>query len=157
MQTKLAAARMATEAGTAMIIAKGTEANPISALSRGAAHTFFAPRQTPAAARKRWIMASMVAGRIAIDAGAVAALKRGTSLLPIGVTSVSGDFSRGDAVAILTPQGEEIARGLAAFDAEEARLVAGKQGPRIVEMLGRASRTEMVHRDNLVLLAAGKE
>ncbi len=157
MQTKLAAARMATEAGTAMIIAKGTETNPISALARGTPHTFFAPRQTPAAARKRWIMASMVTGRIAIDAGAVAALKRGTSLLPIGVTSVSGDFSRGDAIAILSPKGEEIARGLAAFDAEEARLVAGKQGLRIAEMLGRASRTEMVHRDNLVLLAAGKE
>ncbi|MEX0628017.1 MAG: glutamate 5-kinase [Cucumibacter sp.] len=157
MQTKLLAARMATEAGTAMIIAKGTEPHPLRAIAGGGRHTFFAARLDPAAARKRWIMAAMVGGKLTIDAGAVAALKRGTSLLPIGVTGVAGDFSRGDAVAIVSPAGEEIARGLAGFDAGEARLVAGKQSRDFADMLGRSSRTEMVHRDNLVLLAAGKE
>ncbi|HUV31958.1 MAG TPA: glutamate 5-kinase [Devosiaceae bacterium] len=157
MRTKLIAARMATEAGTAMIIAKGTDSNPLRALSAGAPHTFFAARLDHAAARKRWIMASIPAGRLTVDAGAADALKRGTSLLPIGVTGVSGDFSRGDAVAIVSPAGEEIARGLAGFDAADARSVAGLQSREIIDMLGRASRTEMVHRDNLVLLAAGKE
>lgn len=156
MLTKLQAARMATEAGTAMIIAKGTGAHPLKALADGARHTVFAARLDHRTARKRWIMAAIVAGRMAVDAGAVAALKRGTSLLPVGVTEVSGDFSRGDAIAIVAPSGEQIARGLAGFDAADARRVAGRRSGEIAEMLG-TSRVEMVHRDNLVLLAAGKE
>lgn len=157
MRTKLEAGKMATEAGTAMIIAKGTEAHPVAAIARGGRHTLFAPRANPLAARKRWIMTGMMAGRLTLDAGAVEALKRGSSLLPIGVTRVEGSFSRGDPVAILAPGGEELARGLAGFDHLDARKIAGRQSGEIAELLGRATRTEMVHRDNLVLVAAGKE
>jgi len=156
MLTKVQAARMATEAGTAMIIAKGTGEHPLKDLAAGARHTVFAARLDHRTARKRWIMAAIVAGRMSVDAGAVAALKRGTSLLPVGVSEVSGDFSRGDAIAIVAPSGEEIARGLAGFDAADARKVAGRRSGEIAEILG-TSRVEMVHRDNLVLLAAGKE
>jgi glutamate 5-kinase len=140
-----------------MIIARGTDNHPLKALAHGARHTFFAAAVDHAAARKRWIMASIVAGKLTVDAGAAEALKRGTSLLPVGVTAIEGGFSRGDAVAIVSPAGEEIARGLAGFDAADARKVVGRKSGEIAAVLGRASRTEMIHRDNLVMLAAGKE
>lgn len=153
MQTKLEAAKIATKSGAAMIIAKGTDLHPLKALREGARHTLFTASQSPHAARKRWIQATLsVAGQLRIDAGAVRALKQGRSLLPIGVTRVSGEFTRGEALAILDPEGLEIARGLAGLSSEEAKLVRGKHSATIVELLGPDHRTELVHRDNLVLL-----
>jgi Glutamate 5-kinase len=137
-----------------MIIARGTEAHPIRSIGEGARHTLFQPAQSRAQARKRWIMGSLaVSGSLTLDAGAVKALLTGKSLLPVGVTEVTGTFERGDAVSILDPDGREIARGLVGLDDEEARLVKGKKGPAVQEMLGLGTRAELVHRDNLVLLA----
>jgi glutamate 5-kinase len=153
MQTKIEAARIATQAGTAMIIAKGTGDHPLRALRDGARHTLFAPAQTRAQARKRWILGALeVAGTLHVDAGAARALRAGKSLLPIGVTRVSGDFARGDAVAIVDPDNREIARGLAGLGREEAELVKGKNSTRIAEILGLGGRAELVHRDNMVVL-----
>ncbi|HHG89393.1 MAG TPA: glutamate 5-kinase [Devosia sp.] len=158
MITKIEAAKIATQAGTAMIIAKGTGDNPLGALEGGARHTFFVARQSPAAARKRWILGTLeVAGTIHVDAGAAKALLNGKSLLPIGVTKVSGEFSRGDAVSVKGPDNEEIARGLAGMNHEDANLAKGKKGAIITEMFGHMNRTELVHADNLVLVSASEE
>ena len=91
-------------------------------------------------------------GQIWVDAGAVRALLDGKSLLPIGVTRVKGEFVRGDAVAVLDPDGREIARGLVSLDREDADLVKGKNSKSAAEMLGLGARAELVHRDNLVVL-----
>lgn len=155
MTTKIEAAKIATKAGTAMIIARGTGLNPLGALMTGGTHTLFAPTATPTAARKRWIMGTLeVTGHITIDEGAVQALRTGRSLLPIGVTGLRGDFVRGDAVAILDPEGREIARGLVGLDRDAADRVKGKKSDEIRAIFGADSRTELVHRDNLVLVSA---
>ena len=153
MTTKVEAGKIATKAGTAMIIAKGTEMHPLKALTEGARHTLFAPAESRAQARKRWIMGTLeLSGAVHIDAGAAKALLDGRSLLPIGVTRVTGEFNRGDAIAILSPDGREVARGLAGLGREEADLVKGKKSEVVTQLLGIGTRSEMVHRDNLVIL-----
>lgn len=153
MTTKIEAGKIATFAGTAMIIARGTEPHPLAALSAGGRHTLFAPVESRAQARKRWIMGTLeVAGSVEVDAGAARALLSGKSLLPIGVTKVRGAFDRGDAIAIIDPDGREIARGLAGMGRDDAELVKGKNSARIEAILGHDARTEMVHRDNLVVV-----
>jgi len=155
MMTKIEAARIATRSGTAMIIAKGTEHHPLRRLMDGARHTLFCASQSPSAARKRWILATLdIAGTIYVDLGAANALLSGKSLLPIGVTKVHGDFSRGDAVSIVGPDDKEIARGLAGMNKEDADRAKGKKSQAIAGMFGNTNRTEMVHADNLVLVAA---
>lgn len=157
MHTKIEAGKIATKAGTAMIIASGTQEHPLRALWEGGRHTLFRPVETRAHARKRWIMGSLgVAGAVTIDAGATKALLSGKSLLPVGVTKVSGEFDRGDAVSVLDPDGHEIARGLVAMDAEQANMVKGKNSARIAEILGPFARSELVHRDDLVLLKGAR-
>ncbi len=153
MTTKLEAGKIATQAGTAMIIARGTAPHALRALTEGGRHTLFAAAGSRAQARKRWIMGTLEpAGQIHVDAGAARALMDGRSLLPIGVTRVTGDFVRGDAVAILDPDGREIARGLVGLDREAADLVKGKNSKRTAEILGLGGRSELVHRDNMVVL-----
>lgn len=154
MTTKIEAAKIATEAGTAMFIAKGKTNNPLKILASGGKHTLFEANQSPKAARKRWISGTLeITGEIHIDAGAAQALQKGKSLLPIGVTGVKGAFSRGDAVSIFGPDGIEIARGLAAMTFEDANLAKGKQSPAIMGMFGAENRTELVHADDLALLS----
>lgn len=158
MTTKVEAGKIATLAGTAMIIAKGTEDHPLKALTQGGRHTLFRPAQSRAQARKRWIMGTLaVAGSLQVDAGAARALHTGKSLLPIGVTKVSGEFERGDAIAILDSDGREIARGLAGLDSDEARLVMGKRSDTVTELLGAGNRAALVHRDNMVLVGAKED
>ncbi|MDB5622677.1 MAG: glutamate 5-kinase [Devosia sp.] len=158
MTTKVEAGKIATLAGTAMIIAKGTEPHPLRALAEGGRHTLFQPVQSRAQARKRWIMGTLqVAGTLQVDAGAARALRTGKSLLPIGVIQVFGAFERGDAIAVTGPDGAEIARGLVGLDSDEARLVMGKRSDTVVELLGAGNRAELVHRDNLVLVGAKEE
>lgn len=158
MTTKVEAGKIATQAGTAMIIAKGTEDHPLKALTEGARHTLFHPAQSRAQARKRWIMGTLaVSGTLQVDAGAARALLTGKSLLPIGVTKVSGGFERGDAIAITNPEGVEIARALVGLDSDEARLVMGKRSDAVVDLLGAGNRAALVHRDNLVLVGAKEE
>ena len=155
MTTKIEAGKIATLAGTAMIIARGTDAHPLQALREGTRHTLFAGQQSTAAARKKWILGTLgVTGALHVDAGAARALRTGRSLLPIGVTRVSGTFTEGDTVAVYDPDGTEIARGLVGFDSEEANLIKGKKSQVLADLLGAGHRSEIIHRDNLVLLQA---
>ena len=152
MITKLAAAKIATGAGCAMAIANGRIQHPVKALLEGARCTWFLPQASPAAARKQWIAGSLVpSGRLTLDEGAVRALMAGKSLLPAGVRKVTGEFSRGDAVVILAPDGRGIGRGLCAYDSQDALRIAGHKSSEIERLLGYRGRTEMIHRDDLVL------
>ncbi len=153
MVSKLIAARMATASGCAVVLAHGQTEQPLSAIAGGARCTLFTPATSPRRARKDWIAASLaVVGTLRIDEGAVAALRRGSSLLPAGVTAIEGGFERGDAVLVRAPDGTAIAKGLAAFDAEDARALVGRRTDEIEALLGYRGRAEMVHRDDLVLL-----
>jgi glutamate 5-kinase len=152
MATKVLAARIATHAGCSTIIASGTIDHPLHALSSGARCTVFRAEGTPAAARKQWLAGALeVRGEIAVDAGAVGALRSGNSLLPVGVVAVKGNFRRGDVVSISGPEGAELGRGLAEYSDEEAGLLAGCQSEEIENRLGYRGRAVMVHRDDLVL------
>ena len=152
MKTKVDAAKMATGAGAAMVIASGKDLHPLKAIDDGARCTWFAPDGNPATARKRWIAGSLDPhGALVIDEGAVRALKAGKSLLPAGIRSVTGVFERGDAVRITTPDGHEVARGLVAYDSADAQKIAGRKSSEIEVILGYAGRNAMVHRDDMAL------
>jgi len=152
MRTKLDAGKIATAAGTAMIITAGNRFNPLAAIERGERSTFFRPSPNPVRGYKSWIAGQLEpAGRLHVDAGAVGALLSGKSLLAAGVKQVSGSFSRGDTVAILDPEGREIARGLVAYDAADAVKIAGLKSAEIGPVLGYAARSAMIHRDDLVI------
>ncbi|ESY67204.1 MULTISPECIES: glutamate 5-kinase [Mesorhizobium] len=156
MRTKLDAGKIATAAGTAMIITSGTRLSPLMAIERGERATFFRPRANPVKGYKTWIAGQLEpAGRLTVDAGAIGALLSGKSLLPAGVKLVSGNFSRGDTVAILSPEGREIARGLVAYDAADAVRIAGLKTAEIETILGYEARSAMIHRDDLVVNHAG--
>ncbi len=151
MKTKLLAARTAMQAGCAMVIAKGGVERPMQALKAGALSTVFRAADDPRAARKRWISAMKPKGRIIVDAGAVAALGRGRSLLPAGVVSVEGQFSRGDPVEIAGPDGVTLAKALAGYDALEARAIIGHHSAEIEAVLGYPGRAALVHRDDMAI------
>jgi glutamate 5-kinase len=152
MLTKIEAGKIATNAGTHMVIASGRIEHPLSAIADGARCTWFLTPANPMTARKTWIAGSLEPkGTLTIDAGAVAALKQGRSLLPAGVIRVDGHFARGDAVVIRGPDGAEIGRGLVAYDAEDAEKIKGKSSPDILLILGITGRAEMIHRDDLAL------
>lgn len=153
MVSKLVAASTATNAGTAVILAKGRCNHPIQAVQDGAKCTLFRAKGSPRRARKEWIGARHLSpGTLFVDNGALDALRRGASLLPAGVTRVDGVFERGDAVVIQTSTGETIAKGLSAYDAGDARLIAGKKTSEVAGILGWRGRDEIVHRDDLVML-----
>jgi glutamate 5-kinase len=140
-----------------MIIASGKADHPLSAIGTGARSSWFAPSRSPVTARKTWIAGQLLpAGNLIIDAGAETALRSGKSLLPAGVRQVTGSFSRGDTIAIIGAEGREIARGLAGYDADEARQIAGKKSAEIAVILGYAGRAAMVHRDDMVMTAPAK-
>jgi glutamate 5-kinase len=152
MQTKIEAGKIATRAGTHMVIASGRVAHALDAIAQGAPCTWFLTPANPVTARKKWIAGSLEPkGTLTIDAGAVAALRRGKSLLPAGVIRIGGQFARGDAVIIRGPDGDEVGRGLVAYDAEDAERIKGRSSADILLILGFEGRTEMVHRDHLVV------
>lgn len=152
MRTKIEAAKIATAAGCAVAITKGAEFKPLTRLMGGAPSTWFLPHETPKAAYKAWIAGSLdPQGALVVDDGAVGALKSGKSLLPAGCIDVRGRFEKGDAVRILGPEGEEIARGLARYDAEDARKIKGLKSGQIEAALGYAAGAALVHADDLVL------
>ncbi|MBZ9866625.1 glutamate 5-kinase [Mesorhizobium sp. CA15] len=158
MRTKLDAGKIANAAGTAMIITSGTRLSPLMAIERGERSTFFRPSPNPVKGYKTWIAGQLEpAGRLTVDAGAVGALMSGKSLLAAGVKLVSGNFSRGDTVAILSPEGREIARGLVAYDAADAVRIAGLKTAEIENVLGYEARSAMIHRDDLVVSVAGDQ
>lgn len=152
MRTKLEAGKIATAAGTAMIVTSGERMSPLSAIDRGERATFFRPSDHPVKGYKTWIAGQLEpAGRLRVDAGAVSALLSGKSLLPAGVRAVEGSFARGDTVAVLGPNGREVARGLIAYDAPDAVRIAGRKSTEIAAILGYEARAAMVHRDDLVV------
>ena len=158
MRTKIDAGKIATSAGCAMIIASGKPDHPLALIEEGGRHSWFAPSGTPVTARKTWIAGNLQpAGKIRVDEGAEKALFSGKSLLSAGVNHVEGDFSRGDTVAIVTLAGQEIARGLVAYDAFEASQIIGKKSGEIAAILGYAGRSAMVHRDDLVMTTAARQ
>ena len=155
MRTKIDAGKIATAAGTAMMIVNGKTEGPLAALNAGAKSTLFAASEKPERAYKTWIAGHLEPqGKLTLDLGAVAALYSGKSLLPAGVRKVEGTFSRGDTVAILGPDGTEIARGLAAYDSGDAIKIAGRKTQDIASLIGYEARSAMVHRDDLVVSRA---
>ncbi len=152
MRTKIEAARIATASGTAMVIANGLFDHPLSALDQSATGTWFDTNPNAIKDRKKWISGVLdVSGQLTIDAGALIALEGGKSLLPAGVTYVTGEFSRGDTILIKGPHGRPIARGLVEYDAQTAKQIAGLKTEQITAILGTATRSTMIHRDNLVM------
>lgn len=155
MRTKLSAAALAARSGTATIIAPGREPEALVRIAEGEPlGTLLRPSQPPMVARKRWLAGQLkVRGRLVLDAGAVRVLAgSGRSLLAVGVTGVEGDFDRGEPVACLSPEGREVARGLANYNAEETRRIMGQPSERIEALLGYVDEPELIHRDNLVVL-----
>ena len=154
MLTKVRAAARAARSGTITLIASGNEHN---ILQRLAADEKLGTRLMPAsgavAARKQWLAGQLrVRGRLTLDDGAVNVLRSaGSSLLPVGVTRVEGEFDRGDLVVCLDPAGEEVARGLVNYNAAESKQIIGQPSSRIEELLGYIDEMELIHRDNLVL------
>jgi glutamate 5-kinase len=152
MRTKIEAGKIATSAGAHMVIASGHLDHPLAAIAAGGRATWFLTPGNPVTSRKKWIAGALEPkGILTIDAGAAAALRRGKSLLPAGVIRVDGSFGRGDAVIVRGPDGAEIARGLVAYDAEDAAKIMRKSSGDILTILGIEGRAEMVHRDDMVL------
>lgn len=157
MITKILAAKRAAGSGASTVIAWGREENVLVRLVQGEAlGTLLVAQTAKTQARKQWMADHLqMRGAVVVDAGAAAKLRdEGKSLLPIGMTAVEGDFSRGEVIAVRDPSGREIARGLANYASAEARLLCRKPSSEFEKLLGYVAESEMVHRDNLVLSAA---
>lgn len=155
MSTKVRAARVAARSGASTIIAPGRQQEVLLAIARGEEiGTLLLPTQMPMAARKQWLAGQLqLCGRITLDSGAVKVLREsGRSLLPVGVKQVSGIFIRGELVSCEDETGQEIARGLINYSAEETRQIMGQASDRIESILGYVDEPELIHRDNLVLV-----
>ena len=156
MQSKLASARLVTQAGGSVVIAAGTRPEPLTRILAGEeVGTLFLAHGNRHTARKRWIgLTARPRGRFVVDAGARKALETGmNSLLAIGVVEVVGDFEKGDVVAVCDAEGREFARGLSSYGADDARAVRGRHTLEVRSLLGSSIYDEVVHRDNLVLIA----
>jgi glutamate 5-kinase len=152
MFTKIEAGKIATTAGVHMVIASGRVPHPLRAIVDGGPCTWFLTPANPVTARKKWIAGSLEPrGALTIDAGAVRALHLGKSLLPAGVIKIEGAFGRGDAVIVRGPDGHEVGRGLIAYDADDAEKIKGRSSADVLLILGYTGRTEMIHRDDLVI------
>lgn len=154
MQTKLRAAHVATTAGVTVVITGGRDPGAIGRVLAGEqSGTVFASTAPKLESRKRWILSGAGgSGSIGIDAGAELALvSGGKSLLAAGVVSVQGDFERGDAVDIVSNDGQVLGRGISSYSAEEARSIMGARSSRITDILGFNFGSEIIHRNNLVL------
>ena len=152
MVTKIEAAKIATRAGCAVVIADGKRHNSLAAIDKGIRCTWFLSTENHATARKRWIASALAPnGKVIIDDGAEKALGKGKSLLPAGVLSVSGTFNRGDAVIIENAANVRLGIGLIAYSADDANLISGHKTGEIEALLGYRGRDEMIHRDDLVI------
>jgi glutamate 5-kinase len=155
MITKILAAKRAARSGAHTVIASGHEPNVLLRLSQGESiGTLLTAPKLSLAARKQWLADHLqVAGKLVLDAGAIKALRsEGKSLLPIGVQEVIGEFGRGAVVACISAQGDDIARGLTNYNAEDARRISRHSSQEISTLLGYGGDSEIIHRDNLVLL-----
>ncbi len=151
MKTKILAARTTTAAGCAMAITQGAIMRPLHALQTGARATWFPATLSPQQARKAWIGAMKPKGTLQLDAGAAAALSRGKSLLPAGISGVEGAFHRGDPLRLIGPDGAAIGIGLSRYTGEEARAIAGHRSDEIEAILGYPGRAALVHRDDMAI------
>jgi glutamate 5-kinase len=155
MATKVRAAQRAARSGAATVIASGRTADVLPELAAGKdLGSCLIADLVPVAARKQWLADQLqLRGRVVLDAGAVKVLvEQGKSLLPIGVVSVEGDFERGDVVACMDPQGNEVARGLTNYGASDARRITRKASAEIESILGFVEEPELIHRNNLILV-----
>lgn len=154
MRTKIAAARLARGFGCATVIASGRPDHPLAALAAGTARASVVDAAgTPARAYKQWIAGALVpAGSLVIDAGAVAALRAGRSLLAAGIRELEGSFERGACLRVVNPDGGEIARGISAYSAGEILLIQGCASAQIAARIGYAGPDEIIHRNDLVLM-----
>jgi glutamate 5-kinase len=160
MKSKLRAARLATAAGESVIMANGSVPGILDRVMAGEpVGTLFLPHGRSARARQRWLgYTAQPKGQIHVDAGAVRAVaEQGRSLLPVGVTRVSGSFGKGDVVTLCGPDGREFARGLTNYGIADAQRICGLPTARLGEVLGRVPYEELVHRDNLAVIGGGRK
>ena len=149
MATKIAAAKIAGSAGCATVIAYGAKVQPLSHLDK---FTLIKPQASAGAAYKAWIAGTVVpAGKLMLDEGAVRALHNGKSLLPTGIVEVMGSFDKGESVSVLAPSGDEIARGIVSYSADDIRNIRGRASKDIEGILGYTSGDEVIHRDDMVV------
>ena len=155
MLTKVRAAKRAARSGAATLIGPGCEPGVLHKIAAGEEiGTLITPSEQPLAARKQWLAGHMqLRGKLVLDEGAVKVLRdSGRSLLPVGVTAVEGGFGRGEVVVCVGPDDREVARGLVNYDAADARKIMGQASDRIESILGYVDESELIHRDNLVLV-----
>ncbi len=155
MATKLRAARLAARSGTATIIASGREERVLNRLYQGESiGTLLFAKKTPLLARKQWLAGHLLMkGELVLDSGAAKVLRsKGSSLLAVGVKDVVGEFSRGDMVICVDEQGKEVARGLINYSSDEADRIKGHASSEIADILGYVDESELIHRDNLVII-----
>ena len=151
MNTKIEAAKICNLAGCNMIIANGLYLNPLSRIEKKDICTLFISKVSKLHARKKWIISSVSPkGELVIDDGAKKALKNGKSLLAAGIKKVSGKFNKGDHIKILDNKKREFARGLSSFSSEEVNKIMGFHSNEIQKILGYVSKSEVVHKDDLV-------
>ncbi len=157
MITKIEAAKIAVGAGCNMVIASGHDLHPLKRITAGERCTWFLAPASALQSRKRWIAGTLQPiGHLVVDEGAAEALAKGKSLLPAGVKRIEGAFTRGDTISIITLKGREIARGLVTYDAADAQKIIGLKSTEIEKMLGFRGRDEIVHRDDMVLMAGDR-
>ena len=151
MKTKIEAAKICQNSGCFMAIANGLKLRPIQNINKYNNCTWFLPKVTKLHARKKWIISSISPkGDLVIDDGAIAALKKGKSLLAAGIKKVNGKFSKGDHIKILDKHLKEYARGLSSFSSEEIKKIQGEHSNKIKEILGYVSKSEVIHKDDMV-------
>ena len=151
--TKLDAAKICMNSGSHMFIATGKVTNPIFNMIRNKKYTHFLPKISTLDARKKWIIGSLnYNGTIYVDSGAAKALSNGKSLLAAGITKINGNFKKGENVIILDQNNVQLARGLSSFSSTEIDKIKGKQSKEIETILGYLSKTEVIHKDDMVLL-----
>ena len=153
ISTKLDAAKICMNSGSHMFIANGKKDNPISNMLSKKKFTHFLPKISSLDAKKKWIIGSLNSnGTIKIDDGAAKALLNGKSLLAAGINKINGSFEKGENVLILDQNNNQLARGLSSFSSEEIDKIKGKQSKEIEKILGYLSKTEIIHKDDMVLL-----
>ena len=153
MSTKLEAAKICMNSGCYMAIANGKHLNPFAKLIKTNICTWFLPKISSLDARKKWIVSSIESsGKIYIDHGASKALENGKSLLPAGITKVDGEFIKGDNILIVDAGGKTLGRGLTSFSSQEINKIKGLKSDQIENILGYSSRSEIIHRDDMVKL-----
>ena len=151
--TKLDAAKICMNSGCHMFIANGKKDNPISNMIKNEKFTHFSPKVSSLDAKKKWIIGSLNSnGTIKIDDGASKALRNGKSLLAAGITKIDGFFKKGENVLVLDQNNNQLARGLSSFSSDEINKIKGKQSKEIERILGYFSKSEIIHKDDMVLL-----